>query len=189
VIEHRLTDFTSHPDYLNRDLSAGFLARCLALMRGIAALGGADLDDLCAVLARVLLEDCLLGLYVLLGGIDALNDVMGDYQRNVKLFADRNDDETLNELVAEWDRATDRVNLEQAAKKPSPIIRPDRASTECRPPPANPHAVAIAERGVESRDGRGAVWLAVEGTLRSWTKGCRHDISYTRMTDNPSSST
>ena len=30
---------------------------------------------------------------------------------------------------------------------------------------------------------------AMHGTLRSWSKGWRHDITYTRMTDNPSSST
>ena len=122
LIEQCLNDFTSHPDFLNRHLSAGFLARCLALMRGIAALGDAGLDDLCAVLARVLLEACLLGLYILLGGIDALNELMGDYQRNVKILADRNESETLDQLVLEWDRATDRVSLEQIAKKLGPLL-------------------------------------------------------------------
>lgn len=122
LIEHCLKDFTSRPDFLNRHMSAGFLARCLALMRGIAVLGDAGLDDLCAVLARVLLEACLLGLYVLLGDLEALNELMGDYQRNVKVLADRNDYETLNELVLEWDRATDRVSLEQVAKKLGPLL-------------------------------------------------------------------
>lgn len=58
LIEHCLRDFTSRPDLLNRHLSAGFLARSLALIRRIAALGDADLEDLCARLARVLLEAC-----------------------------------------------------------------------------------------------------------------------------------
>jgi hypothetical protein len=123
LIEGFLKEFTSAPDFLNRHMSAGFLARCVALMRGIAALGDAGLDDLCAVLARVLMEACLLGLYVLLGGVDALNELMGDYQRNVKILADRNDYETLNELVLEWDRATDRVSLEQVAKKLGPLLQ------------------------------------------------------------------
>jgi hypothetical protein len=61
LIERSLKDFTSHPDFLNRHISAGFLVRSLALMQGIAALGDAGLDDLCAVLARVLLEACLHG--------------------------------------------------------------------------------------------------------------------------------
>jgi len=122
LIEHCLKDFTSRPDFLNRHMSAGFLARCLALMRGIAALGDAGLDDLCAVLARALLEACLLGLYVLLGDLEALNELMGDYQRNVKILADRNDFATLNELVLEWDRVTDRVSLEQVAKKLGPLL-------------------------------------------------------------------
>lgn len=122
LIESHLRDFTSSPDFLNRHMSAGFLARCLALIRGITALGDAGLDDLCAVLARVQLEACLLGLYILLGGIDALNEVMGDYQRNVKLLAERNDYEALNELVLEWDRTTDRLNLEQIAKTLGPLL-------------------------------------------------------------------
>ena len=122
LIENCLAEFTSHPDFLNRHLSAGFLARCLALIRGIAVLSDADLDDLCAVLARVLLEACLLGLYVLLAGTDALNDVMGDYRRNIKVLAERNDYETLNELVAAWDQPTGRLNLEQVAKKLGPLL-------------------------------------------------------------------
>jgi hypothetical protein len=122
LIEDRLKDFTSRPDLLNRHLSAGFLARCLALLRGIASLGDGGFDDLCGVLCRVLLEACLLGLYVLLGGHEALVEVMGDYERNVKMLAERNDYEALNELIADTDMVSQRVNLEQVAKKLGPLL-------------------------------------------------------------------
>ena len=42
LIEGLLSDFTSGPSFLNRHLSAGFLACCATLLRGIALLEGED---------------------------------------------------------------------------------------------------------------------------------------------------
>lgn len=89
LVEGRLRVLTSQPGLINRHVSAGFLARCLALLHGTVALADAGLDDVCAVLSRALLESCLLGLYVLLGGREAITELMGDYQRNVQILADR----------------------------------------------------------------------------------------------------
>ncbi len=122
LIERHLEAFTSHHDFMNRHLSAGFLARCLALMRGILALGDADLDELCAVLFRVLLEACLLDLYVLLGDLDVLTELAGDFQRNAKLLAERGKFETPIDTGEGSFSVANRVNLEQVAKKLGPLL-------------------------------------------------------------------
>lgn len=117
LVEDRLRVLTSQPGLINRHMSAGFLARCLALQRGTVALADAGLDDVCAVLSRALLESCLLGLYVLLGGPEAITELMGDYQRNVRILAERNNSAEIQSLIEGWDLAGRRVSIEAIARK------------------------------------------------------------------------
>jgi hypothetical protein len=121
LIEDRLGTFTSSPNSLNRHLSAGFLARCMALIRGMARLDQDDIDELGGILCRALLEDCLLGLYVLLGGDEAIRAVLGEYERNVRTLIERNEIEELTEGISD-ERTSSRISLEEVSRRLGPLL-------------------------------------------------------------------
>lgn len=123
LLEGRLSGFTSAPRFLNRHVGAGFLTRCLALIRGIETLDDAGYDDLCGLLFRVLVECCLLGMYVVLGGEEAIKTVLGDHKRNLSIMARENDSESLRNWAAEWSVDEDFLKVQAVAQALDPLLR------------------------------------------------------------------
>jgi len=82
-----LVSRTNSPELVGRQLAAGGLARCRALLEGIVLLVDGGRDDVAGVLLRTLYETHLVALYVLLGGPKASVEVMGDYVRSARLLA------------------------------------------------------------------------------------------------------
>jgi hypothetical protein len=79
--------------------------------------------DLVGVLHRVLLEAHMLGLYVLHGGDEALNLLMGDHRRNVGVLAERNDLPLIKAEVAAWNLPNSRVKVEAVASDLGPMLQ------------------------------------------------------------------
>jgi hypothetical protein len=88
LVGDRLPDLTSRPDpeFLGRQIAAGALARMMVLLDGVLSLVAAGRGDAAGGLTRSMFELESLGLYVLLGGKEAVLTTMGDYMRSMKTF-------------------------------------------------------------------------------------------------------
>ena len=91
VIDERLGLLTSgvQPDLVGRQCAAGGLARARALLEGIILVGDGNRPDVVGVLLRTLYETYIVSLYLLLGGADAVVEVMGDYAKSARTLAEK----------------------------------------------------------------------------------------------------
>jgi hypothetical protein len=123
ALEMRVTDMTSRPGSVSRHLAGAFLARSVALVDGIRVLELNDRGDVVGVLWRQVGEAVLLGLYVLLGGDDALDEIVGDHKRNAGIIVDRNAIDEARSVLDQWDFDTARLNMEQVAQRVGPLLQ------------------------------------------------------------------
>lgn len=132
AIERWLRELTiaSKPELMHKHAAAGFIARGAGFLRSMEILAGGGRDDVGGYLYRGVLECYFLGLYVLLGGEEALNHVLGDHRRNVENYVRANDDAELKEATAEWAVEPRHLNLEDIATRLGPLLTAAGEETE-----------------------------------------------------------
>jgi hypothetical protein len=119
-----LTSKADSTKLIGRQLAAGGLARCRALVEGIVLLVDGERDDVVGVLLRTLYETHIVSLHVLLGGPRAVFEVTGDYVRSARTLAKKHGrPSTVGVLVwealskAEKGPPMNKLNYEQIAGK------------------------------------------------------------------------
>lgn len=134
LIASRLPDLTSQPkpELIGRQLAAGALSRAIVLLDGLLTLVGGSRGDAAGGLLRSIYEHEILGLYVLVGGPEAVLATMGDYSRSMKVFHQRNGTKPTLELqlwqaLGSADKGQaggdQRLNYEALALKVARLLR------------------------------------------------------------------
>jgi hypothetical protein len=80
LVQQRLPLLTSAPGYESREVAAAYLARCRRLILGMDLLRREGFADLIGALLRILFENWLHGMWVLLGGVPILESLKEAHQ-------------------------------------------------------------------------------------------------------------
>lgn len=121
-LEPWLNEFTAPPGDLHRLLPAGLLARSVALLRTLDLLLENGLNDVSGMMLRSIFEANIVALYVALGGQKELDNVVGEFRRNVENLIERNKESEFAGVTLNWDYARMKISIEQIATDVGPLL-------------------------------------------------------------------
>jgi Family of unknown function (DUF5677) len=156
LVEGYVPRLSSRDDLVPRHLAAMSVARANRLLCGIRDLTDHDLDDVGGVLLRALLEVWMVGLYVLYGGDEATEHVLGAHVRSLKNL-DPGAFPSVPAVLEEWEEfelPTDRIKWEDLAPQVGRLLE---AAGQSRHPANMKAFYEVLYRGYSHMDAHGGL--------------------------------